>query len=463
MGPSLHFAACNRFEVAHNFLMNEAAEFATPRNPTPIELQKLSRWRVSTFWVMLIGYIGYYLIRGNLPVALPLLSREFGYSNLELGKILTFSELAYAFGKFTMGPYADRIGGRKIFLIGMVGGIIANFLFPLHPSIAYFTAIWCLARFFLSMGWGGIIKTIGEWYEPERNGMIMGLISVNFQFGGVLASLLGGLLIGWGVGWKGLFYWPAIITTVITVLSYFLSKSSPAAVLPGVRFGRNAGEKKSALALTSGASKSGVFAIMGKLFRVPLFRQVLVFSFFIHILRSFFLFWIPKFMVDLGMGNVNAAFSSAVFPLAGVLGTVALGWYTDRYAKEGNRSAAMWKMLLGSVITLLAIGFLVPFGLRYQAAIIALLGLSGFFIYGPYSMSAGCLSLDIAGPEGAGTCTGLLDGVGYIGGAVAAWGTGALSDAFGWREVFFALAFFSLVTVVWVFYMSLTSRKNALT
>ena len=426
--------------------------------PSSSQLETLKRWRLSTFWVMLIGYIGYYLIRGNLPVAMPLLSKEFGYTNSQLGKILTFSELAYALGKFTTGPIADSLGGKKIFMIGMVGGILFNFLFPFHPSILYFTVVWCLVRYFLSMGWGGIIKTIGEWYEPEKNGTMMGLISVNFQFGGVLASLLGGFLISLGIGWAGLFYWPAILVSVIAIISQFASKATPQDVIPGIRFGKNAGTKKSIIGLQAGQTHS-VFLIADKLFRVPLFRQVVVFSFFIHILRSFFMFWIPKFMVDLGMGAVNAAFSSAVFPLVGCLGTIGLGWYTDRYAQDGNRSAAMWKMLLGSVFSLIILAFLIPYGLEYQTMILVLLGLSGFFVYGPYSMGAGCMSLDIAGPEGAGTCTGILDGVGYIGGAVAAFGTGALSDHFGWKEVFLSLSGFALITVLWVMYMSWYAKR----
>ena len=31
-------------------------------------------------------------------------------------------------------------------------------------------------------------------------------------------------------------------------------------------------------------------------------------------------------------------------------------------------------------------------------------------------MSSGCLTLDIAGAKGAGSCTGIIDGLGYIGG-----------------------------------------------
>lgn len=428
--------------------------------PSAEQLKTLARWRVSTFWVMLVGYIGYYLVRGNLPVALPLLSQEFGYTNTQLGAILTFAELAYALGKFTNGPLADRVGGRRIFLIGMWGSLIFSFAFPLHPGIPFFVAVACLSRYFLSMGWGGIIKTIGEWYEPERNGTIMGLISVNFQFGGVLASLFGSLLIYLGSGWKGLFIWPAVAVFGLAIASHLASKESPQAVVPGVRFGKNAGAKRAAVDFRLDAPADGL-AIVKRLLAVPLFRQVLVFSFVVHILRSFFMVWVPKFMVDLGMGNVNAALTSAVFPLMGCVGTIALGWYTDRYAVGGDRAAAMWKMLLGLVFSLAAIALLIPRGMAAGGMIVVLLGASGLFLYGPYSMSSGCLTLDIAGPEGAGTCTGLIDGIGYVGGALASWGAGYLADIFGWSEVFWTLSAISLFTVAWTWYMSWYAQRAA--
>ena len=49
------------------------------------------------------------------------------------------------------------------------------------------------------------------------------------------------------------------------------------------------------------------------------------------------------------------------------------------------------------------------------------IGLSGFFLLGPYSMSSGCLTLDIAGSKGAGSCTGMIDGFGYVGIALSVW------------------------------------------
>lgn len=415
----------------------------------------MSRWRLSTFWVMLLGYVGYYLVRGNLSVALPLLSQELNYTNTDLAIILTVSELMYSVGKFTTGPLADKIGGRTVFLIGMAGAILFNFLFPLYSSILWFTLIWSLCRYSLSMGWGGIMKTIGAWYEPERTGTIMGLISVNFQFGGVAASLFAGWLIALGMGWKALFTIPAFVVLGVWVWSWLASRESPTQVAPGVRFG-SIGAKKPTLEKFSHESETKLTfkEIFLTLIQVRLFRQIVVFSFVAHLLRSTFMYWTPKILVDLGLGNAKAAFSSAVFPLMGCIGTIFIGWYTDRFSRDGNRTGMMTLMLSGLVLCMLGVAALIPLESESSRVwIVILLGLSGFLMYGPYSLSAGAMALDLVGSRAIGTCTGIIDGVGYIGGAVASWGAGFLADRAGWQEVFLILAFVSAFCAFWSSHM----------
>lgn len=433
------------------------------RAPTLEEAAKLKRWRISTFWVMLIGYIGYYICRGNISVAIPLISKQLSYSNTELGFVLTASELAYAAGKFINGPLADKFGGKKIFILGMAGAIVFNLLFPLRTDLLWFTIIWCAARYFLSMGWGGIIKTIGEWYPPEVSGTVMGFISVNFQFGGAISVLLAGGLLSLGFGWQGLFFVPAGILAFIMLWSAFASKEKPQDVIPDVAFGRSASSLKSISdsEVSSNEAEAGLLENLRVLIKIPLFRQILVFSFLTTLLRSIFLFWTPKFLVDIGMGDVNAALKAAVFPLLGCIGTIFLGWYTDRYAKNGDRARMMALMLSGLVISLLLTGLLVPYRLEFQHLIVVLLGLSGFFLYGPYSMSSGALTLDVAGAKRAGSCTGMIDGIGYIGGALAAWGAGYLSDNLGWASVFYILAAFAVLSVLSCLFMSHYYQKRS--
>lgn len=428
--------------------------------PTAEQKRLLQRWRLSTFSVMLFGYVGYYLCRGNLSAALPLLSQTFSYTNSELGVILSVSELVYALGKFVTGPMADKVGGKRIFLVGMLGAVVFNLIFPLFSSILMFTIIWSLCRFFLSMGWGGVIKTLGAWYEPERNGTVMGIVSVSFQVGGGMAALYCGYLVSIGVGWQGLFIIPALTLTAIAVWSYFASRERPQDVIPNIQFGRTLSTKTNLAGLNED-DKTPVREILRTLFASQIFRYLLTYSFFITALRSIFIFWTAKFLVDIGMENSGAILKSAILPLFGAVGCILLGWYSDHYVSDGDRARPMAIMLTGLVASLFAIAVLIPFKLEYQNVIVFLLGLSGFFLLGPYSMASGCLALDIAGAKGSGTCSGMIDGVGYIGGALAGWGAGVLADHLGWGEVFYILSALAAVAVYSAFRLSAAYRRGS--
>jgi len=421
---------------------------------------RLIRWRTSTFWVMLIGYVGYYICRGNLSAAFPLLEQEFGYSNTQLGLIASLSEMAYAAGKFINGPLADRIGGRKIFLTGMAGAIFFNVVFALSASLSAFIIVWCFCRYFLSMGWGGLTKTIGNWYPIDRNGTVMGLISVNFQFGGVAATLFAGFLVAMGVAWQGVFIYPAIVLSIIMLWSYFASRGKPDDVIPGaIAFEGDAA--KAQLADYGDEEKPAVSTILKTLIKLPIYRQLLVFSFLTTLLRSVFLFWTPKFLFDIGLGASSAILRSAIFPLLGVLGTVFIGWYTDHHARNGDRARMMWIMLSVLVFCMIAISVLSAASEPNFNLILVFLGASGFFLLGPYSMSSGCLTLDIAGAKGAGSCTGIIDGMGYIGGAIAAFAAGVMSDYLGWPQVFMVLSIFAVISTLSAWFMSRGFQKMA--
>ena len=424
------------------------------------ENTRLLYWRTSTFWVMLIGYVGYYICRGNLAAAFPLLTQEFGYSNTQLGLIASLSEIAYAAGKFINGPLADKIGGRKIFLVGMAGAIFFNIIFAISASLTAFVIVWCFCRYFLSMGWGGLTKTIGNWYPRERNGTVMGLISVNFQFGGVVATLFAGFLVAMDVPWQGVFIYPAMVLTLILLWSYFTSRSSPSDVVSGAR--PIEGEtSKEQIADYGDEEQPPVSTIMKTLLRLPIYRQLLVFSFLTTLLRSVFLFWTPKFLFDIGLGASSAILRSAIFPLLGVAGTVFIGWYTDHHARNGDRARMMWMMLSVLVFCMIAIAVLSNASEPNFNLILFFLGASGFFLLGPYSMSSGCLTLDIAGAKGAGSCTGIIDGMGYIGGAIAAFTAGILSDYLGWPQVFLVLSVFAVISTLSAWLMSRGFQKMA--
>jgi hypothetical protein len=71
------------------------------------EQNRLRRWRVLTVALMVTGYVGYYLCRSDLSVALPLLIAELGTkgiapddARIQLGTVASLGVLAYAIGKY---------------------------------------------------------------------------------------------------------------------------------------------------------------------------------------------------------------------------------------------------------------------------------------------------------------------------------------------------------------------------
>jgi sugar phosphate permease len=61
-------------------------------------------------------------------------------------------------------------------------------------------------------------------------------------------------------------------------------------------------------------------------------------------------------------------------------------------------------------------------------------------LIGPYSYLAGAISLDFGGKRGSATASGLIDGVGYLGGVLAGNTVAGISVVWGWTGAFAALA-----------------------
>ncbi len=73
-----------------------------------------------------------------------------------------------------------------------------------------------------------------------------------------------------------------------------------------------------------------------------------------------------------------------------------------------------------------------------------MIGLIGFLSYGPYSLLAGVLAVEIGGRRGIGTVAGLVDSSGYVATILAGHWFGKLLDHGGYLLGFHVLAFVTL-------------------
>ncbi|MCA9583166.1 MAG: MFS transporter, partial [Myxococcales bacterium] len=159
---------------------------------------RVRRWQGVTLSSLTLGYIGYYFCRSNLAVVSPLLVERYGETGVDqekMGMIMSAGVLTYALGKLINGTLADFVGGRRVFLWGMVGSVLATVLFGMGSGLSLFLAAWCINRFFQSGGWGALVKVASAWFSPLRMGTVMGILCLSYPIGDFSAKMVLGAFV----------------------------------------------------------------------------------------------------------------------------------------------------------------------------------------------------------------------------------------------------------------------------
>src|SRR5260221_8229094 len=117
---------------------------------------------------LVFAYIGVYLCRKNMSVAVPLLQRTWGLNKEQVGSINSVSTVAYAFGKFFFGPITDRIGGRTALLCSMFLVALFGVFGAFAPALSVLVVLYSGNRLFGSASCGATLKLVPEWFGPTK-------------------------------------------------------------------------------------------------------------------------------------------------------------------------------------------------------------------------------------------------------------------------------------------------------
>jgi len=386
------------------------------------------------------AYIGVYLCRKNISVAIPLVQTAFGVNKAQTGAVISYSAAAYAIGKFAFGPVIDRLGGRRCLLLVLAGvavfGGLGAFAISLPMLVCFYTA----NRFCGSAGWGSIIKLTPHWFPARHISLAVALLSLSFVFGGVFALVLAGHIAGWtGNNWRAVMGLPSIILLAILAVCW--------KILPD--------DRGPARDRTAAAGFN--FRFVGRLLKTPQLWVVLGIAFSLYIMRETFNDWTVDFFKTEGGAQMSvkaAALLSTPFDAAGALGIVLLGWAFDGLSRRG-RTVVLVGSLAALAVLINYLPALFHLGLWQVETAIALIG---FLSYGPYSLLAGVFAIEIGGKEGVGTVAGMVDSAGYAGTVLAGRQFGRLLDLGGYRLGFHALAMVTLAAAVLCIFLKARPR-----
>ncbi len=378
---------------------------------------------------VILGYIGVYLCRKNFAVAVPLLQTSFHADKAQIGAIDSYATVAYALGKLFWGPMiVDRIGGKICFFMLLIGVAIFSGASAFAATLPMLGLFYMANRFCGSGGWESMVKLVPDWFPARHMALAMGFLSLSFVFGGVAALLLAGQVAAMsGNNWRAVMGFPSLVLMGIIAVCWLVLSQ----------------EKKMAGAANSTKVKWR-FSRFVELAKIPQFWMVCGLSFILTITRETFNVWTVDFLKTNSGGHMSsqiAALLSTPFDAMGAVGILLLGWVLDRLS-PGRRN---W-LLFGILVAVAALIFALPTLAQMPLwMVVTAIGLIGFLSYGPYSLLAGVLAVEIRGREFVATVAGLVDASGYLAGILSGYCFGWILDHGGYRLGFHSLG---VVTVL---------------
>ncbi len=167
--------------------------------------------------LLVIAVLINYVDRGNLALAAPLLSREWGMSASQLGILLSAFFWTYMVLQIPMGWLVNRFSAASLLAVGFLAWSAATIFTGLARGFATLLAM----RLLLGVGEAVIFpassKIFSESLEEKDRGLANGVLVAAIRWGTALGAFGGGLLMahfGWrktflAIGLLGLLWLPA--------------------------------------------------------------------------------------------------------------------------------------------------------------------------------------------------------------------------------------------------------------
>ena len=450
-------------------LLTPPAYKAEQTGPEADARYKKLRWQV--FLGIFIGYAGFYVVRKNFSMAIPMLA-NFGFDKGELGIVLSMNAIAYGFSKFIMASISDRSNARTFLPLGLIMAAV-SMLFMIVPiqwigadhkslAILLMAVLNFLVGWFNGMGWPPCGRVMTHWFSIKERGTWMSFWNCAHNVGGALVgpmAVYGALWFGscfYGADQEryfliGTYAFPAAVAILIALLAYSMIRDTPQSCgLPSI-------EKWSGSASKNYSEKAEEVLSTKEIFKIVLSNKFLWYiafaNAFVYMVRYGCLDWAPTILTERGIDIKSAGWAYFAYEMAAIPGTIFCGWLSDKVF-HGRRALPTILFMI-----LVAIAIVVYWqNIDYVNVVIGCLIAIGFLIYGPV-MLIGVQALDLAPKNAAGTAAGLTGFMGYVLGTalLANIVIGYVAEAAGWNWTFILLIVACLFSIL---FMGLTYREE---
>lgn len=397
------------------------------KNGAPV----VSRLRWGIILILLMAAIINYLDRANLSIANTTIAKEFGFSQTEMGLLLSAFLWPYALANLPAGWLVDRFGPKKMFSYGV--GLWSTFtvLAGFVNGYSMFYALRVLLGISESPFFTSGIKITHRWFSDKERALPTSIINTGSQIANAVAPPILTILL-LTLGWRGMFI--AIGLAGIPLLLVWLKFYRNPTEHEEKEIHANSQLQQQSVPDGNGNNK----ASWGALFRHKTTWFMVIGNFSIMFTIWVYLTWLPGYLEkSLGFSLKQTGWLAAIPFFAGILGVLCGGTISDRFIRRGVKTITARKVPIVAGAALAAC-FVAPIPFVHSTTLsIVLLSIGYFFSQLPQGV-IWTLASDVAPKEQVASLGAIQNFGGFLGAACAPIVTGIILDATGqFTNVFF--------------------------
>jgi len=375
----------------------------TPRSAT------YKWWVVFMLWLVCVFN---YADRQAIFAVFPRLKDEFGFTKVQLGLIGSAFMWVYALGAPAAGFVGDRVRRKHLVLGGCVFWSVVTVLTGRCAKLWHFVTVRALEGFGETFYFPASMSVISDYHGPRTRSRGLAFHQSGVYVGTVAGSALGAALAE-RYGWRTGFYFFGGSGVVLALALY--------AFLREPRRGESEGAK--------GPTHEGPLRLSRGEFAIFLRPKVLLcMAVFVgaNFVAMIFLTWTPTFLVEkFGYSLAKAGLYGTVFiHLSSAVGAPLGGWLADR-AYVRFPAARMLVQALGLALGSVAV---VMVGITRDATTLMVVMSAFGFCKGLYDSNLFASLYDVVEPRARATAAGLMNTVGWGGGALGPVAIGWVSE-----------------------------------
>ncbi len=269
-----------------------------------------------------------------LGILAPQLEREFGWSEVTYGHIVTAFQAAYAVGLLLSGGLIDRTGSRAGLALAVFLWSIAAMAHGLARNAWHFAA----ARFGLGLAeaanFPASIKSVAEWFPERERPLAIGIFNCGANVGAVLTPIVVPF-IAITFGWQAAFLVLGMLGFVWLLLAWCLFRAPPEGASRPI-----SGPTRVSWLQVLGSRATWAF-VLAKFLTDPVWW--------------FYLYWTPKYLSgSFDVNLMDLGIPLVIIYLAADVGSIGGGWWSSHLARRGHnaQSARLRVMLACSIVVL---------------------------------------------------------------------------------------------------------------